>query len=456
MPQFVSTLSAIFWGVLVLSILVTAHEAGHYFAARFCKTRVTEFFIGMPSRYKWSWCSKKHGTEFGITPVLLGGYTRICGMSPLSQVNYAQALALVQAHGTITVQQAADELGCSEDDAYSIFEMLVDWASIEPYYELEDGQKPDTRFRPTSYKTTLRDASFNTKFDDSFDENTCLMQAGSAQPLQQSAEAFFAQEQEKIYIGKKFWARFLMIFAGPVASFITGVLLMVLSLSVLGKDMPTNMPTVGSVVEGSLAQQVGLQAGDTFVTIGGQKIDAFTDFVLVIKEKLDKHESFELTYERDGVSQSVQVVPDQDTKIFGVRATVEHKHFSIPEAIGVTWNFSVQIAQFAVKLIIPTQTLDVVSQSSSVVGISVMASQAAASGVGDLLLFAAQISLSLAFMNLLPIPPLDGGKILIEIVQVIIRKPVSERAQAYISFAGVALFACLFLLSLKNDILRFI
>ena len=366
MTQFVSTLSAIFWGVLVLSILVTAHEAGHYFAARFCKARVTEFFIGMPSRHKWSRRSKKHGTEFGVTPVLLGGYTKICGMSPLSQANYAQALALVQAHGSISVEQAADELGCSVEDAYATFETLVDWASIEPHYELEDGQKPDTRVMPTSYKTTLRDASFHTKFDDSFDETTQLMPAGSVQPLQQSAEAFLAQEQKNIYIGKKFWARFLMIFAGPVASFITGLLFMVLSLSVMGKDVPTNVPTVGSVVEDSLAQQVGLQAGDTLVSIGEQKIDTFTDFVLVIKDKLDKHESFELTYKRDGASQLVQVVPDQNTKVFGVRATVEHKHFSIPEAIGVTWNFSVQIAQFAVKLIIheelPADWPDEVSQ----------------------------------------------------------------------------------------------
>lgn len=456
MPQFVSTFSAIFWGVLVLSILITAHEAGHYFAARLCKSRVTEFFIGMPSRHKWSWRSKKHGTEFGVTPILLGGYTRICGMTPLNQADYASALELVQTHGSISVQDAAEQLGCSEEDAYSIFETLVDWASIEPEYSCKEGEKPDTRTMPYAYKTTLRDAALNTKFDDSFDETTQLMQPGTMQPLQVSAEDFLNQEQSNIYLGKTFWARFCMIFAGPVASFVTGALLMVLSLSVIGQDMPVNVPKIGTVVEGSLAQRSGLQAGDTLVAVDNQKVDSFADFAVLIKDKFDKHESFELTYQREGSSQSVQITPAQNEKALGVHAPMKHVHLSVSEAVGVTWNFTTQIAQVAVKLIIPTQTLNVVSQSSSVVGISVMASQAASSGLGELLLFAAQISLSLAFMNLLPIPPLDGGRILIEIIQGIIRKPISERTQAYISFVGIALFGCLFLLSLKNDILRFL
>ena len=72
--------SAIFWGVVVLSLLVFVHEGGHYLAARACGVRVTEFFLGMPCRVKLSHKSKDHGTEIGVTPILLGGYTRICGM----------------------------------------------------------------------------------------------------------------------------------------------------------------------------------------------------------------------------------------------------------------------------------------------------------------------------------------------------------------------------------------
>lgn len=73
-------LTAIFWGVILLSSLVFVHEAGHYLAARAFGMRVTEFFLGMPCRWRISHKSADHGTEVGVTPVLLGGYNRICGM----------------------------------------------------------------------------------------------------------------------------------------------------------------------------------------------------------------------------------------------------------------------------------------------------------------------------------------------------------------------------------------
>ena len=69
--------SAVFWGVVLLSSLVFVHEAGHYLAARAFGMRVTEFFLGMPCRWRLSHKSKDHGTEVGVTPILLGGYNRI-------------------------------------------------------------------------------------------------------------------------------------------------------------------------------------------------------------------------------------------------------------------------------------------------------------------------------------------------------------------------------------------
>lgn len=66
-------LSSLFWGLLLLSLLVVIHEAGHFLFARLFRVRVTEFFLGMPSRIRLAFRSKKYGTLFGVTPVLLGG-----------------------------------------------------------------------------------------------------------------------------------------------------------------------------------------------------------------------------------------------------------------------------------------------------------------------------------------------------------------------------------------------
>ena len=102
MSPVLSFLSAVFWGVLVLSALVFVHEGGHYLASRLCHVRATEFFLGLPCRLKLSRKSAKVGTEFGVTPLLLGGYTRICGMEGSADELLAPALYVVTREGTVT------------------------------------------------------------------------------------------------------------------------------------------------------------------------------------------------------------------------------------------------------------------------------------------------------------------------------------------------------------------
>jgi len=86
-----------------------------------------------------------------------------------------------------------------------------------------------------------------------------------------------------------------------------------------------------------------------------------------------------------------------------------------------------------------------------------MASEAASAGAFELVLFCAVISMSLGFMNLLPIPPLDGGRILVEIVQVLIASShLSMRVQTIIGYAGLAFFLFIFIVVLRNDIVRFV
>ena len=83
-----------------------------------------------------------------------------------------------------------------------------------------------------------------------------------------------------------------------------------------------------------------------------------------------------------------------------------------------------------------------------------MASEAASSGVWYFLNIAAALSMSLGFMNLLPIPPLDGGKILVELIQLALRRELSLKVQNAISYVGLAFFLFVFVFVLRNDILR--
>ncbi|MBF4809562.1 MAG: site-2 protease family protein, partial [Lancefieldella parvula] len=129
--NLLAILSPIFWGLLVLSLLVFVHEAGHYGMARLCGVRVTEFFLGMPFKYKLSHKSKKYGTEVGVTPLLFGGYTRICGMEGQLDELLPQALMSVQEAGSLEVGTLAAKLNCEDDRAYNLLYTLADWGSIE-------------------------------------------------------------------------------------------------------------------------------------------------------------------------------------------------------------------------------------------------------------------------------------------------------------------------------------
>ena len=114
------------------------------------------------------------------------------------------------------------------------------------------------------------------------------------------------------------------------------------------------------------------------------------------------------------------------------------------------------VVQAVAGLFNPQTAAETVSNSTSVVGIAVMSKSAFEAGFTSMLLFMAMISASLGIMNLLPIPPLDGGRFVVEVYQRVRRKVISLKAMNYLSFAGVALFMLFFIVMMNRDIQRFI
>lgn len=138
--------------------------------------------------------------------------------------------------------------------------------------------------------------------------------------------------------------------------------------------------------------------------------------------------------------------------------TEELVHMTIPpdRAIFAGFNFIGMTVQAILGLFNPATAVETVSNSTSVVGIAVMSADYFAAGVAEALFFMALISISLGLMNLIPIPPLDGGRFLIEIIQKVSRRQVPTRVIGYLSVAGMALFVGFFVIMLNQDIQRFI
>lgn len=136
----------------------------------------------------------------------------------------------------------------------------------------------------------------------------------------------------------------------------------------------------------------------------------------------------------------------------------EVTHFTATplQAIGAGFNFIGMTLQAIAGLFNPATAAETVSNSTSIVGIAVMSADYFAAGFQDALFFMALISISLGLMNLLPIPPLDGGRFAVEVFQKLTRRQVSMRAMGYLSMAGMALFLGFFVIMMNQDIQRFV
>lgn len=135
---------------------------------------------------------------------------------------------------------------------------------------------------------------------------------------------------------------------------------------------------------------------------------------------------------------------------------VFHYNWAPWDAIYMGVNYLGMVLAVIASLFNPATAAQTISQSTSIVGIAVLSKDAFEAGFQNFLFFSAVISASLGFMNMLPIPPLDGGRFVVEIFQKVSRKIVSVRALGYMSMVGFALFMGLFVVMLNQDVQRFV
>lgn len=473
MDAIMGFIAPLFWGVLLLSLLVFVHEGGHFLAARACGVRVTEFFLGLPFRYNLHITSKRIGTKFGVTPLLLGGYAAICGMDPEQAPHAERVLARIHQAGSLSVDELAADLEITADEALEACVFLMGWGSILPVYDESKGEGPTSKYYPSRYMAPARDASGHTVFDGRAFKRDGATKDGEAWQLPCSERDFFLAERSHTYIGKGFFKRAFMLVAGILVNLITGVALFVVAYSVIGYRAPVDVNVIGSVSDGSPAVAAGIHAGDRILSVDGASVGSWSELLTALGDRgpgesvtlevwtPDQPESTERQldavddgYLQDhGATRTVDAKLD-DSGLLGIGVLYHAMKVDPLAAARMSVDYLAQTAQGVAKLLMPQHTKEVLDSSTSVVGISVLSAQAAEQGAASFMSFAALISFSLGFMNLLPIPPLDGGKLVIEIIQAVRGKELSVKAQTVVSYVGIAFFAFLFLYMLRADILR--
>jgi regulator of sigma E protease len=235
----------------------------------------------------------------------------------------------------------------------------------------------------------------------------------------------------------------------------------------LSPQLPVILPVIGHVEPGSVAELSGLRVGDRLVSINDQPVPLWKDAVVLIAGRPEQKTA--LAVERQGKRLTVDVTPRADVRDgqrvgrlgIGVQAPVvpasmrASEHFGFAEAVqegaDQTWLMSSLTLQMLWKMLaleVSTETI------SGPVTIAQFAGASAQVGLDRFLLFLAVVSVSLGVLNLLPVPVLDGGHLLIYIVEAIRRRPLSEQALMTAQRFGFAVLGLLMVLAFYNDLRR--
>lgn len=236
--------------------------------------------------------------------------------------------------------------------------------------------------------------------------------------------------------------------AGPIVNLIAAILIYSMVI------VPVAAPIIGEVTKGMPAEKAGIVAGDKIVDINDVRINDWKE----MKPEIAKHEGEQITVtvENNGVERDVQLIPvksaNTDDVVIGVVQEVKIGGFSLVEGIKSAANISKMMLSFLGQLVVGKADANDVGGPIS---IFVYMNDAAKTGFISVLFLTGIISLNLAIINLLPLPALDGGRLLFLFVELIRRKPVPAEKEGMVHFVGLVALMALSVFLMYKDILRF-
>ena len=273
-----------------------------------------------------------------------------------------------------------------------------------------------------------------------------------------------AEERARTFQAKPVWQRFLIVAAGPVTNFLAAIL--ILSGFNLAYGVPQTPAVIGTVRDGSAAEQVGLRPGDRIVRIDGTSVERFEDILPVVALKIGGPVRLEI--EREGRRFQVAAMPRMfsETDRFGneTRRPVLgiEPGDQVLAPVSAPGAVAASIRQCWVVVTTTLKGLgQIVTGSRSVkelggpLKIAKFSGEQASMGLLHFLWFMAVISINLGFINLLPIPMLDGGHLFFYGIEAVRRKPLRPEAQEWAFRTGLAALLALMILVTFNDLASF-
>jgi regulator of sigma E protease len=273
-----------------------------------------------------------------------------------------------------------------------------------------------------------------------------------------------AEERARTFQAKPVWQRFLIVLAGPATNFLAAIL--ILTGFNLAYGVPRTPAVIGAFTRDSPAAAAGLREGDRIVRVDGKSVDRFEDILPVVALKIGGPLNLEV--EREGRRFEVDVQPrvvvekdrfgnEMRRPMLGIGASDQVlAPVSLPGAVAGS------ISQCWVVVTTTVKGLgQIITGSRSVkemggpLKIAKFSGEQASMGLLAFLWFLAVISINLGFINLLPIPMLDGGHLFFYGIEAVRRKPLRPEAQEWAFRTGLAALLALMIMVTFNDLASF-
>jgi regulator of sigma E protease len=448
----------VLWFVVAVSLLVTVHEFGHFWVARRLGFKVLRFSVGF-GRPLWRWSAGPDQTEYVLAAIPLGGYVKLLDEreGPVPAHDLARSFTRKPPWQRIVVLLAGPGFNI-------LFAILVLWGmfwingetEIRPLVGevVKDSVAERAGLRSGDEITAINGAPVAGQRDVVFGLLDAMSGQGQAVlavrsssghaqtdtlSVTNSAERRRLTEPSELFkgLGFEFWE-------------------------------PTVPAVLGKVVADGPAARAGLKTGDEITAINGEPVRNFHDVIGRIAGR--PGESITVTYQRDGKEHNARVTVASEHvegRLVGRIRVMTASSVRIPDsllrhtdlgplaalgrAVGEAENMTALQARLFWRMLLGQVSL---KNLSGPLSIAEYAGDSAQAGVAPFLGFLVLISLSLGFLNLLPVPILDGGQIVFQLAEWLKGKPLSERTQVLGQQVGIALLVVLMGVALFNDIAR--
>ncbi|MGE5175030.1 MAG: RIP metalloprotease RseP [Hyphomicrobiales bacterium] len=425
-------LTVLFYGALVLGVLVLVHELGHFLVAKWLGVRVLSFSMGMGPRL---FGFRKGDTDYRISLLPLGGFVRMAGDNPEEERSGDKAEFLEQPWwGRALIVFAGP-------GANLVFALVLYFALFTIGYSESDYRARVDRVEPNSVA-----AQVGLEHGDAF----VTWNGATATTMGQLLDAVSATLDRKAgpdpvpFLVERHGAQVpLHVPRAEIEAFTRG----------FEWDAGT---TIGNVLIGLPAYSAGLRDGDQILAVDGARVRNWNDLASSVRAHPDHDVSLTVRREEREFTVTAHTTPDGFIGVSPVEQVTVRRSFpplrSAQYAGLKTWQTTAQIYGGLWSFV--TNPVRLRTTVAGPIAIAQVASQQASGGFDRLVGFAAFISLALMAMNLLPIPILDGGHILFAILEGIRRKPISLRAQLSAQRIGLIVLVGLVVFAFYNDLSR--